>query len=60
MQEGALNVAFRLADEQGLLLLDLKDLRAILQHIGDNAAEISTRYGNCREADHRHHPAAAA
>ncbi len=46
VQEGALNVAFRLADEQGLLLLDLKDLRAILQHIGDNAAEISTRYGN--------------
>src|SRR3954471_18894232 len=46
VQEGALNIAFRLADEQGLLLLDLKDLRAILQHLGDNAAEISTRYGN--------------
>jgi DNA helicase HerA-like ATPase len=46
VQEGALNVAFRLADEQGLLLLDLKDLRAILQHIGDNASEISIRYGN--------------
>lgn len=46
VQEGALNVAFRLADEQGLLLLDLKDLRAILQHIGENAGEVSTRYGN--------------
>jgi DNA helicase HerA-like ATPase len=46
VQEGALNIAFRLADEQGLLLLDLKDLRAILQHIGENAPEISTRYGN--------------
>jgi DNA helicase HerA-like ATPase len=46
VQEGALNIAFRLADEQGMLLLDLKDLRAMLQHIGDNAAEISTRYGN--------------
>jgi DNA helicase HerA-like ATPase len=46
VQEGALNVAFRLADEQGLLLLDLKDLRAMLNHIGDNAAEISTKYGN--------------
>jgi DNA helicase HerA-like ATPase len=46
VQEGALNIAFRLADEQGLLLLDLKDLRAILQHIGDNAGEISTKYGN--------------
>jgi DNA helicase HerA-like ATPase len=46
VQEGALNIAFRLADEQGLLLLDLKDLRAILNHLADNAAEISTRYGN--------------
>ncbi len=46
VQEGALNVAFRLADEQGLLLLDLKDLRAILQHVAENESEISTRYGN--------------
>ncbi len=46
VQEGTLNIAFRLADEQGLLLLDLKDLRAILQHIGENAGDISTRYGN--------------
>jgi DNA helicase HerA-like ATPase len=46
VQEGALNIAFRLADEQGMLLLDLKDLRAILTHIGENAGEISTHYGN--------------
>ncbi|HEY4164620.1 MAG TPA: helicase HerA-like domain-containing protein [Dongiaceae bacterium] len=45
-QEGALNIAFRIADEQGLLLLDLKDLRAILGHIAENAADISTKYGN--------------
>jgi DNA helicase HerA-like ATPase len=45
-QEGVLNIAFRLADEQGLLLLDLKDLRAILNHLSDNAAEIAGKYGN--------------
>jgi len=50
VQEGALNVAFRLADEQGLLLLDLKDLRAILQHVAENESEISTRYGNVAKA----------
>ncbi|HVY98221.1 MAG TPA: helicase HerA-like domain-containing protein [Dongiaceae bacterium] len=50
VQEGVLNIAFRLADEQGLLLLDLKDLRAILTHIADDAAEISTRYGNVAKA----------
>lgn len=44
-QEGVLNVAFRLADEEGLPLLDLKDLQALLVFIGENAAEISTRYG---------------
>jgi DNA helicase HerA-like ATPase len=44
-QEGVLNVAFRLADEQALPLLDLKDLQALLVHTGENAAEISTRYG---------------
>jgi hypothetical protein len=44
-QEGVLNVAFRLADEEELPLLDLKDLRALLTFVGDNAAEISTRYG---------------
>ncbi len=45
VQEGVLNVAFKAADDQGLLLLDLKDLRAMLNFVGDNAAELSTRYG---------------
>ncbi|WP_151717535.1 helicase HerA-like domain-containing protein [Gemmobacter serpentinus] len=44
-QEGVLNVAFRLADEEGLALLDLKDLQAMLVFIGENADTISTRYG---------------
>jgi DNA helicase HerA-like ATPase len=45
VQEGVLNVAFRLADEEGLLLLDLKDLRALLAHIAERSAELSVRYG---------------
>ncbi|MGQ0595364.1 MAG: helicase HerA-like domain-containing protein [Gammaproteobacteria bacterium] len=45
-QEGALNIAFRIADEEGLLLLDLKDLRAMLEHVGAHATELSSRYGN--------------
>jgi uncharacterized protein len=44
-QEGVLNVAFRLADEEKLALLDLKDLQALLVFIGENADTISTRYG---------------
>jgi uncharacterized protein len=44
-QEGVLNVAFRLADEEELPLLDLKDLQALLVYIGENADTISTRYG---------------
>ena len=44
-QEGVLNVAFRLADEEGLPLLDMKDLQALLVFIGENADTISTRYG---------------
>ena len=44
-QEGVLNVAFRLADEEKLPILDLKDLQALLVFIGENASEISTRYG---------------
>ncbi len=44
-QEGVLNVAFRLSDDEQLPLLDLKDLQALLVFIGENAAEISTRYG---------------
>ena len=50
VQEGAINIAFRVADENGLLLLDLKDFRAILQFISDNAAEIKTKYGNVAPA----------
>ena len=45
-QEGILNIAFRLADEQGLPLLDLKDLQALLVWVGENRAELSLRYGN--------------
>jgi len=43
VQEGVLTVAFRVADEEGLLLLDLKDLQAVLGFVGDNAADISAR-----------------
>src|SRR5437762_5097799 len=46
VQEGVLNVAFKVADEQGLLLLDMKDLRAILSFIAEHAAELTTQYGN--------------
>ncbi len=46
VQEGVLNIAFRIADEQGLLLLDLKDLRAVLSLVADHAAELTTQYGN--------------
>jgi len=45
-QEGVLNIAFKLADDEGLLLLDLDDLRALLVEIQGRAKEISTRYGN--------------
>ena len=45
VQEGVLTIVFRVADEEGLLLLDLKDLQAALGHVEANAAEISTRYG---------------
>ncbi|MDQ4135599.1 MAG: DUF853 domain-containing protein, partial [Pseudomonadota bacterium] len=49
-QEGVLNIVFRIADEQGLLLLDLKDLRALLQLVADNAKELTTAYGNVSKA----------
>ena len=49
-QEGVLNIAFRLADEEGLPLLDLKDLRSMLIWIGENADELSLRYGNVATA----------
>ena len=49
-QEGVLTLIFRVADDQGLLLLDLKDLRALLQFAGDNADTFKTRYGNVSPA----------
>lgn len=50
VQAGVLTMAFRIADENGLLLLDLKDLRAVIQHLGDRAKDFSTRYGNVSPA----------
>lgn len=49
-QAGVLNLVFRIADDQGLLLLDMKDLRAMLQHVGDNASQFTTGYGNVSAA----------
>ncbi|CUH82360.1 Ornithine/acetylornithine aminotransferase [Tritonibacter multivorans] len=49
-QEGILNIAFRLADEDGLPLLDLKDLQALLVWVGENRKELSLRYGNVSTA----------
>jgi DNA helicase HerA-like ATPase len=46
VQEGVLSMVFKIADDRGLLLLDLKDLRAMLEHVGDNAAQFKTEYGN--------------
>ena len=49
-QEGVLNLVFKIADDAGLLLLDTKDLRAMLQHVGENAAQFTTAYGNVSAA----------
>lgn len=49
-QEGVLTMVFRIADDQGMLLLDLKDLRAMLQYVGDNASSFKTQYGNVSAA----------
>ena len=49
-QEGVLNIVFKIADENGLLLLDLKDLRAMLQYVADNADQFKTQYGNVSAA----------
>ena len=49
-QAGVLDLVFRIADDHGLLLLDLKDLRAMLQHVGDNASRFTTAYGNVSAA----------
>ena len=50
VQEGVLSVVFRAADEEGLLLLDLKDLQAALAHAAENAKDLSARYGNISPA----------
>jgi len=49
-QEGVLQLVFKIADDQGLLLLDMKDLRAMCQHVGDNASQFTTQYGNISAA----------
>ncbi len=49
-QSGVLNIVFKIADDNGLLLLDLKDLRAMLQYVGDNARSFTTEYGNVSAA----------
>lgn len=46
-QTGVLRIVFRIADDEQLLLIDLKDLRSMVQHVGDNASEYKLRYGNC-------------
>lgn len=50
VQSGVLNIIFQIADDQGLLLLDFKDLRAITQYIGDNAKGFQNQYGNISSA----------
>ena len=49
-QQGVLQLVFKIADDNGLLLLDTKDLRAMLQHVGNNAADFKTEYGNISAA----------
>src|SRR5690606_21968503 len=49
-QEGVLNLLFKVADDEGQLILDMKDLRAMLQDVADRASELRTRYGNVSSA----------
>ncbi len=49
-QEGVLNIAFRLSDEEGLALLDLKDLRALMVNVAERSSELSAEYGNVSKA----------
>ncbi len=49
-QEGVLSIAFKVADDNGLLILDLKDLQALIQYVGENAATFTTQYGNVSTA----------
>src|SRR5512134_3094050 len=50
IQAGVLQLVFKIADDNGLALLDMKDLRAMLQHVGDNASQFTTEYGNISAA----------
>lgn len=50
VQSGVLNAIFKIADDQGWLLLDLKDLRAMMQHVSENAAQYQAQYGNISAA----------
>ena len=50
VQQGVLSLVFKIADDNGLLLLDMKDLRAMVQHAGDNAKQFTTEYGNISAA----------
>ena len=50
VQTGVLTLVFKIADDDGLLLLDLKDLRAMVQYVGDNAPQFTTEYGNISKA----------
>ena len=50
IQTGVLNIVFKVADDNGLLLLDLKDLRSMLQFVGENRAEFTVEYGNVSAA----------
>ncbi len=49
-QQGVMQLVFKIADDNGLLLLDLKDLRAMLQYVGENAGQFTTEYGNVSAA----------
>jgi DNA helicase HerA-like ATPase len=49
-QAGVLQLVFKIADDDGLMLLDMKDLRAMCQHVGDNASTYTTEYGNISAA----------
>ncbi|KIF81119.1 helicase HerA-like C-terminal domain-containing protein [Noviherbaspirillum autotrophicum] len=50
VQQGVLQLVFKVADDHGLLLLDMKDLRAMLQHVAEHASELQTEYGNISAA----------
>lgn len=50
LQEGVLNIVFRVADERGLLLIDLKDMRSMLNYVAQHASELTTTYGNVSSA----------